>query len=131
MNLQTRLISPYAFAGLMDNQRKNYDMDGIIQIVSKHTGKTFEQMLDRSRNEYLVESRGLCYLFIKQILPQSRLKEIGNYFGGYDHTSILHSIQSVKNKMLLDKRLCRIYNKIEMELNSCKILDELKSLKIN
>mgnify|MGYP006267628821 CR=1 FL=1 len=131
MNLQTRLISPYAFAGLMDNQRKNYDMDGIIQIVSKHTGKTFEQMLDRSRNEYLVESRGLCYLFIKQILPQSRLKEIGNYFGGYDHTSILHNIEAVKNKMLLDNRLCRIYNKIEMELNSCKILDELKSLKIN
>lgn len=131
MNLQTRLISPYAFAGMKYNQRKKYEMSDIVMVVARHTGKTFEQMKERNRNQYLVEARALCYLFIRKLMPYTNFGLIAEHFGGFDRTTIMHSVIAVQDKMAFDERLSNLYNKIEMELQAGNIIDKLKSLKIN
>jgi chromosomal replication initiation ATPase DnaA len=71
----------------------------IIEIVCEETGVDKQVMPKKTRKREVVITRQLIAYYAKMCTHLS-LKEIGSILGGRDHTTAIHSIQTVKD--LLD-----------------------------
>ncbi|NLI97901.1 chromosomal replication initiator protein DnaA [bacterium] len=67
--------------------------------IAKHVARTFnistEEMLSRSRTANLALARQSAMFLMRKILGLP-LKEIGRFFGGKDHTTVIHAIEKVR-----------------------------------
>ena len=96
-----------------DNQALT--IDDIIRIISAHYDVTEQQVKGRLRKREIVLPRQvIMYLADKHIrMPASR---IGRCVGGRDHSTVIHSIRLVTEKMQQDKDFCCEIQALEQEL---------------
>jgi len=76
----------------------------VVKIVSTYF-QTEDIFKNKSRRKKITESRQVCFLFIKQLLPDISLVTIGKHCGGYDHSSVIYSIRTIKNLSVFDMRV--------------------------
>lgn len=97
------MVSPYAYVGMRMLRRRNENLNSafqlkraydIIDYVCKYCGVPKEDVLKYGRKRPAVDVRHICAFFIRKKTALS-LKQIGEIFGGKDHTSILNSIKQV------------------------------------
>lgn len=67
----------------------------IVMIVAKDYGITFQQMMSHRRTKDIVIPRQVAAYLCRELTVRS-LPEIGRFFGGRDHTTILHSCNRVE-----------------------------------
>ena len=110
MNFVERMVTR---AMKTDNQALT--IDDIIRIVSTHYDVTEQQVKGRLRKREIVLPRQvIMYLADKHIrMPASR---IGRCVGGRDHSTVIHSIRLVTEKMQQDKDFCCEIQALEQEL---------------
>ncbi len=48
-----------------------------------------------------MQARGIAICLARQLTDKS-LKQIGDYFGGRDHTTVLHSVHSTESRLRSD-----------------------------
>ena len=96
-----------------DNQALT--IDDIIRIVSTHYDVTEQQIKGRLRKREIVLPRQvIMYLADKHIrMPASR---IGRCVGGRDHSTVIHSLRLIAEKIQQDKDFCCEIQAIEQEL---------------
>jgi chromosomal replication initiator protein len=46
-------------------------------------------------------------------VASSKQQEIGEYFGGRDHTSVIHAVEKIKERMKIESSLSKDINAIE------------------
>jgi chromosomal replication initiator protein len=108
-------------------QEKELTVDSIKQIVANHYKITLDMMMSKSRKHEIVLSRQMSMYFTKKLLDYP-LKKIGEYFGGKDHTTVLHSIQTIENYLAFDRVVRKSYEIIYSNLKKEHGLDlELNS----
>ncbi|XWN35023.1 MAG: chromosomal replication initiator protein DnaA [Roseivirga sp.] len=73
-------------------------MDYIQKTVASHYNISLEDLKSKSRKRELVTARQVAMFFVKKYTSHS-LKSIGYYFGGRDHSTVIHALQAV-NDML-------------------------------
>jgi chromosomal replication initiator protein len=102
------MISAYAYPGLnqtftnhINNQEQVYT---VKQIVCKYYGVTIESLSMRTRKREVVISRQVSMVIIKNKSSFS-LKKIGSYFGGRDHSTVIHAIQTIDDLTSTDKKI--------------------------
>ena len=110
MNFVERMVTR---AMKTDNQALT--IDDIIRIVSTHYDVTEQQVKGRLRKREIVLPRQvIMYLADKHIrMPASR---IGRCVGGRDHSTVIHSIRLVTEKIQQDKDFCCEIQALEQEL---------------
>jgi len=86
------------------NRILKYSLFEISKQIEKLTGITVEQMHKYNRSKYeVVFARQLAhYKAIK--FNQVPLEVIGEYFGGKDHASVMHSKKLISNLLEVDKK---------------------------
>jgi len=87
-------------------------VDHIINIVGKVLDITEKEMCSIHRYRRIVEARQIAMYMIRKHTTRS-FAEIGTMFGGRDHTTAIHSINTVKNLCLDEtykQRLLQIEN---------------------
>ena len=96
-----------------DNQALT--IDDIIRIVSTHYDVTEQQVKGRLRKREIVLPRQvIMYLADKHIrMPASR---IGRCVGGRDHSTVIHSLRLITEKIQQDKDFCCEIQTLEQEL---------------
>jgi chromosomal replication initiator protein len=70
----------------------------IVDAVTAYFNVKLSDLQSRRRYKSITEPRQVCMYLAKQRTRFS-LAEIGGYFGGRDHTTVLHSIEVVTNRM--------------------------------
>lgn len=70
-------------------------MDDILQIVMEHFHIKLNELQSKKRTQSIVFPRQVCMYLARQLTSLS-FAEIGTYFGGRDHTSIMHSISKIE-----------------------------------
>jgi chromosomal replication initiator protein len=95
---QTELIMSVArvhMSPLQHNSRPSL-LDGkrIAQVVAAYYHLSFEQMCGKQRDKHIVLPRQIAMYLIRQE-TQVSLSEIGQLFGGRDHTTVLHAWQKI------------------------------------
>ena len=110
MNFVERMVTR---AMKTDNQALT--IDDIIRIVSTHYDVTEQQVKGRLRKREIVLPRQvIMYLADKHIrMPSSR---IGRCVGGRDHSTVIHSIRLITEKIQQDKDFCCEIQALEQEL---------------
>jgi chromosomal replication initiator protein len=73
-------------------------MDYIQKTVAAHYSVSLENLKSKSRKKELVNARQIAMYFAKKYTNHS-LKSIGYYFGGRDHSTVIHALQSVSNML--------------------------------
>lgn len=80
---------------------------------------------DRSRKRSLCIGRQIVWKIIRDNDKDITLKSLGEYFGGFDHTSVLHGITSINNAMLTDESLVTRYEvAVDLYANPIEYYDE-------
>ena len=76
------------------------DIDIILNVVSQVMDVPVEQILQRNRRGIYVSARQLCYeaMYYGLRIP---LRLIGMRFGGLDHSTIIHNLNEIKDKVFL------------------------------
>jgi len=87
-----------ATASTNDNSHPALTVTTIQQIVAKEWGVTQEGLKSKTRTKVLTVPRQIA-MFLTRDLLQTQLIEIGNAFGGRDHSTVIHSIEKTAQRI--------------------------------
>ena len=77
---------------------------GIIRKVADHFGLKPEELTGSGRKKEVVLPRQLAMYLVRE-LTRASLPEIGQLFGGRDHTTVLYAIQKVQELAESDREV--------------------------
>jgi hypothetical protein len=85
---------------VVEGQIKNF----IIHIVQSYLEVSENYHTRKTRKREIVFARQVAMYLIKKHTKLS-LKKIGEYFGGKDHATVLHSVKTIDNLMEVDRQI--------------------------
>jgi len=94
---------------LLKEPRKLLTVDFIQRCVAEEFGVTLQDIKMKRRNKNIVLPRQVA-MYLSRELTELSLPEIGDFFGGKDHTTVLHSYNKIKGDLRTDELL---KNKVE------------------
>ncbi|MBD0332262.1 MAG: chromosomal replication initiator protein DnaA [Chitinophagaceae bacterium] len=80
---------------------KEITIDTIQKMVCEYFDVPYEKLLQKTRKREIVQARQIT-MFLAKAFTKNSLKTIGEHFGGRDHTTVIHSCQTVKDLMDTD-----------------------------
>lgn len=103
--IQTREIASEAFAGfLKEKQGETTDASGIIDAVCKYFKISTTDIISKKKTKNIVEPRMIAIYLITELLPMP-LVQIGEMFGGRDHTTIIHARDKISEEIKTNPRI--------------------------
>jgi chromosomal replication initiator protein len=90
-------------------------LSDITEAVASHFGVRETDLQGKRRLKSIVLPRQVCMFLARKLTPLS-LVEIGAHFGGRDHSTVLHSIEKVRNETGKDNSLSQTTHAIEKAL---------------
>lgn len=100
-----------ALKDLLQETKKLISVDFIQRYVSEEFGVSLHDLKTRCRNKSIVLPRQVA-MYLSRELTDLSLPEIGNAFGGKDHTTVLHSYNKIKGELNKSEVLKNRINKI-------------------
>lgn len=100
---------------LIKETRMSLGVEQIQQIVCEYFGMDEDLVRARTRKREVVQARQVAMYFSKQFTKHS-LKTIGLKFGGRDHSTVIHGVQSVENQIETDPRYREIIDELRHKL---------------
>ncbi len=73
----------------------------IQKMVCDYFSLPYDRLLIKTRKREVVQARQIT-MYLAKKFTKSSLKNIGEHFGGFDHTTVIHSCQTVENLMDTD-----------------------------
>ena len=86
---------------IVKDSNNEIDIDYIQNTVANYFKITKEKMKDKIRKKEIVIARQVAMYFSKDFTNHS-LKSIGSHFGGRDHSTVIHAVQSVNDMIDTD-----------------------------
>lgn len=80
---------------------KEITIDAIQKMVCEYFNVPYDKLLQKTRKREVVQARQIT-MFLSKAFTKNSLKTIGEHFGGRDHTTVIHSCQTVKDLMDTD-----------------------------
>ncbi len=80
---------------------KEITIDTIQKMVCDYYAVPYDKLLQKTRKREIVQARQIT-MFLAKAFTKNSLKTIGEHFGGRDHTTVIHSCQTVKDLMDTD-----------------------------
>jgi len=90
-------------------------IDYIQKAVSEYFKVTIDELKDKTRKKEIVIARQLAMYFSKEYTNLS-LKTIGYHFGGRDHSTVIHAVQSVNDMYDTDNSFKRSLDELRKKL---------------
>jgi len=96
---------------LLKEPKKLITIDFIQRCVAEEYGVSLQDLKLKRRNKNIVLPRQIA-MFLSRELTDLSFPEIGNCFGGKDHTTVLHSYNKIKGEVNNNAMLKEKVNKI-------------------
>ncbi len=94
---------------------RRISVDNIQKIVAHYYSIQVSEMVSKRRSKNLVFPRQIA-MFLARELTELSLPEIGNKFGGRDHTTVMHSCDKIRNNIDKDSQFREKIGKIKEEI---------------
>jgi chromosomal replication initiator protein len=102
---------------IINNLEKEVNIDRIQQSVSRYFSISVDDLKDKTRRKEVATARQVAMYFAKEYTDYS-LKQIGQYFGGRDHSTVIHAVQCVHNLIDTDKSFKRTVDDLKKQLQA-------------
>ncbi|MBT4635294.1 MAG: chromosomal replication initiator protein DnaA [Candidatus Marinimicrobia bacterium] len=131
-DLEGTIIRLLAHSSLMN---KDIDFDLVKEVVKERIGKIptstvsvedvvrrvsdtlnikEKEIVGKSRKQEIVEARQMAMYLCRQVIGSS-FASIGVYFGGRDHTTVLHAVKTIERKRNQDNRMGDLVKGLKQE----------------
>src|SRR4028119_1434543 len=80
---------------------KEITIETIQKMVCEYFDVPYDKLLQKTRKREIVQARQIT-MYLEKAFTKNSLKTIGEHFGGRDHTTVIHSCQTVKDLMDTD-----------------------------
>ena len=95
MNIVNDALRDYA-----DSSSDIITIDHIVDATCEYFRVGKEELVGKKKNKEIVVPRQICIYLICDILGQSMpLVSIGEYFGGRDHTTVMHARDKISEEI--------------------------------
>jgi chromosomal replication initiator protein len=128
MGKKTTCVNPYVFPGLKLTQRERENFKNnqrslryriskneILEIIAEECCIKVSDIADKTRKREVINGRFIFCGIMKEHFGYS-LKKIGEFVGGRDHTTVIHSIEKYHDRYQTEEHyrmiVNNIYNKI-------------------
>ena len=98
-------------------ERARYSPSDVIKAVANFFKIRPIVLTGKKRLKNIVTARHLAMYILRKDLNLS-LTEIGRWFGGKDHTSVMHAIKKIKAGLLEDYQLNEALNQVRLKLRA-------------
>jgi len=96
---------------------KELTIENIQKMVCDYFHLPYDRLLAKTRKREVVQARQIT-MYLAKKFTKSSLKNIGEHFGGFDHTTVIHSCQTVENLMDTDgeykEHLLELQQKVQL-----------------
>lgn len=101
-------------------ERPKLSLKEVAASVGKSFGVTIAQMRSNSRDQSIAIPRQVAMRLSRE-LTNAQLNEIGEYFGGRSHSTVIHSCSTIQKKIDRDPVLDHTVAKIRLSLNGLSV----------
>lgn len=106
-----------ALRDILALQDKLISIDNILRTVAEYFKIKVSDLLSKRRNRSVARPRQMAMTLCKELTNHS-LPEIGDAFGGRDHTTVLHACRTIKAMKLTDADIAEDYSNLLRSLSS-------------
>ena len=96
---------------------RDLSMEDVVRKVVETTGIDESSIVGKSRKKEIVEARQTAMYLCRDLLDAS-LSSVGIFFGGRDHTTVMHAIKAVEQKKKEKTRVGQNINQITSDFNT-------------
>ena len=101
-------------------KQENISIDLIMKVIAEHYNLSSSEIRGKKRNKNIVLPRQLCMYITREITDFSTT-EIGNEFGGRDHTTVMHACQKIEELLRTDPSMDSTIQLLIKEIKNKKI----------
>ena len=91
-------------------------IDDIVEMTCKHFGVRLSDLQSQRRSRSVTLPRQVA-MFLAKELTNKTLSEIGGFFGGRDHTTVLHSVRKIKESLAESDELAQRVTLIKRDID--------------
>ena len=106
-----------ALGELQPPRQGDISIQEILDAVMRRCNVRLADLQSRKRNKSIAFPRQVC-MYLARELTRHSLAEIGGYFGGRDHTTVLHAARTIDAQRQRDGELDRMLTQVASELRS-------------
>ncbi|MHC4137687.1 MAG: chromosomal replication initiator protein DnaA [Planctomycetota bacterium] len=92
-------------------------IDGIIRTVAEYYGVPVRDLMGKRRTKSIAYPRQIC-MFLARRLTSHSLEEIGGYFGGRDHTTVMYAYDKIRREVEEDGDLSRTLELLKSKITT-------------
>jgi chromosomal replication initiator protein len=91
-------LAQEALRDLLPKKSVRISIDDILRHVSEHFGVQMRDLVSRRRPKSIAYPRQIC-MYLARKLTSHSLEEIGGYFGGRDHTTVMYAYDKIRKEV--------------------------------
>jgi chromosomal replication initiator protein len=99
-----------------ENEPKNISIQDILDSITRFYDIKLTDLLSKRRHKSVTVPRQVG-MWLSRKHTRFSLEEIGGYFGGRDHTTVMHAIKSINNKRESSTLFLRETSRLEDQLS--------------
>lgn len=98
-------------------------IEAILRTVSDYFGVPLPVLTKKGRKREVVQARQIAIYFMHKVYKlTATLKQAGTWFGGQDHSTMIHAIRTVEDLRDTDKlyafHLKQVYERLEVKIGT-------------
>ncbi len=110
-----RSTAARALSDVFAPQASSLTMPEILRVTAQHYGLDPADLRSKGRRHELVMARQVAMYLIREMTPHS-FPEIGQFFGGRDHSTVMYAVQKIADQVANDDELSRRVRQVKETL---------------
>lgn len=102
--IDTKELAYEALSDFIEEKKDTIDASDVVNAVCKYFNLTPAEIISSKRTKNIVEPRMIAIYLITELLPMP-LAQIGEMFGGKDHTTIIHARDKISEEIKANPRI--------------------------
>ncbi len=103
----------------IDTRSSQTTLQHIVEAVTRHYDVKLSDLQSKRRHKSITEPRQVC-MWLARKRTRFSLQEIGGHFGGRDHTTVMHSIKTVENRLATEPQFTMQLEKLETDIEKMR-----------
>ncbi len=95
-----------ALAGLIEVRAGVPTVDDIISLVTEHYQVKLSELQSKKRTKAIAFPRQVA-MYLSRKVTRHSLEEVGGFFGGRDHTTVLYAVEKIEKEIANDREFSR------------------------
>src|SRR4051794_3628953 len=96
-------------------EQRRITIQNILDVVTKYYNVRLSDLQSKKRHKSIAFPRQVC-MYLARRHTRYSLEEIGGYFGGRDHTTVLHAVRTIGYDVENDREIAKQLTQLETQL---------------